>query len=181
MRVQPNSTLPLCSTPMRRSENALPSLTHSPSRPSQTPGGFCRETRDPPTQWAPPHPGPAPRGSRKALRAPFGRRGCSGSQQGRRGLSVLSASRSRAAESLLVAEFLDPGEWLEDSGPCRRGFGRHQGHPPAPARSPASQSARLQTAFDLAPLGPAAGGFKLRALGPQDTLLCHSYPLFCLG
>lgn len=180
MRVQPNSTLRLFSTSTRRPENALPSHPH-PFQSLTDPRGFCLETRDPPTQWAPPHPGPAPRGSRKALRALFGRQGCSGSQQGRCGLSVLPASTSRAAESLLVAEFLDPGEWLEDSGPCRWGFGRYQGHPPAPARSPASQSARLQTAFDLAPLRLAAGGFKLRAVGPWDTLLCHSYPLLCLG
>ena len=90
---------------------------------------LCRKTRAPPTQRAPPHSGPAPRVFQYTVRAPFGRRGCSGSLPGSSGLPLLSASTTPLADPLLVSGIPDPGEYLEISGPSWFSRGRHWDHP----------------------------------------------------
>lgn len=112
--VQINSTLPFCSFRRRRPEKPLPHLHPFPALTD--PRDLCRETRAPPPQRAPPRAGPAPRGSRHPVRAPFGRRGCSGSLPGSGGclrsplLGLRRRSLSWCLESrALVSSWRFPG------------------------------------------------------------------------
>lgn len=130
---------------------------------------------------SPAHPvSSAPRGSRKALRTSFRRRGWLGLQLRPREFSFSSYFQPRHLCLRSLCWYRDSQTLvskLRASGPRRRccgGHGAHSLHLCAPL-SANLLAAPLPLPFDPAPLRPEAEGGK-REASPR-----HSYPYFCLG